>query len=57
MFFLVEDVHIVELKVEFLVLILLPRALVQVALVLLGILMVLPRDEQFLRLAANTAIE
>ena len=57
MFFLVEDVHIVELKVEFLVLILLPRALVQVALVLLGMITVLPRDEQFLRLAANTAIK
>ena len=52
-----EDVHIVELKVEFLVLILLPRALVQVALVLLGMITVLPRDEQFLRLATNTAIE
>ena len=57
MFFLVEDVHIVELKVEFLVIVLLPGALVQVALVLLGMLMVLPRDEQLLRLAAYTAIK
>ena len=57
MFFLVEDVHIVELKVEFLVIVLLPGALVQVALVLLSMLMVLPQDEQLLRLAAYTAIK